>query len=119
MVGTAVAALLALAVLDPERFIAEQNVARFEAGGGLDIEYLSRLSADAVPALMRLPDSPERGCILATIARHNVAEPGEDWREANLSRAAARATIGGLAATTAGSGSDIGRAGEPDCAYGR
>lgn len=101
MLGTAVAALLALAVLDPERFVAEQNVARFEATGRLDGEYLSGLSADAVPALLRLPDSTERTCILGTIARREQAEPDEDWRSANVSRAAARAAAGHLAATRA------------------
>ena len=55
VVGTAVLALLGLAVLNPDRFIADRNVDRYAASGQLDLEYLSRLSADAVPALDRLP----------------------------------------------------------------
>ncbi|WP_250557549.1 DUF4153 domain-containing protein [Pseudonocardia lacus] len=97
MVATAVGALVLLAVLDPERFVAAQNVARFEATGRLDAEYLSRLSADAVPALLALPDSPERTCVLARIAAGNTARGGDDWRTANLSRAAAEASVGHLA----------------------
>ncbi len=112
MLGTAVAALLALAVLDPERFVAEQNVARFEATGRLDGLYLSGLSGDAVPALLRLPDSAERTCILATIALREQAEPEEDWRSANAGRAAARAAIGHLAAT--GADADRWTVPEPD-----
>ena len=111
MVATAVGALLVLAVLDPERFVAAQNVARYEATGKLDAEYLSRLSADAVPALSALPDSPDRTCVLATIAAGNLVDPNgdvdltpEDWRNANLSRAAAQASIGHLAALTDGYG---------------
>jgi hypothetical protein len=97
MVATAVGALLLLAVLDPERLVAEQNVARYAATGDLDGEYLSRLSADAVPALLGLPESAERTCILATIAASNAPDPDDDWRNANLSRAAAEGSVGQLA----------------------
>jgi hypothetical protein len=95
MVATAVGALLVLAVLDPERFIAEQNVARYAAGGDLDADYLAGLSADAVPGLLALPDSARRTCVLASIAAADTA-PG-DWREANLSRARAAQAVGHLA----------------------
>jgi hypothetical protein len=92
MVVAGAVALLALAVSDPERFVAEQNVARFSATGTLDVGYLSGLSADAVPALARLPE-PLRSCALAPIAGR-VDEDG--WREANLSRATARDLLAGV-----------------------
>ena len=95
MVGTAVAALLVLAVLDPERFIADRNVDRFFETGRLDSSYLSGLSADAVPALLRLPEGPERDCVLSTIAWRNQADPDADWRQANLSRATAERLLDG------------------------
>jgi hypothetical protein len=104
MLATAVGALLVLAVLDPERLVAAQNVARHEATGRLDAEYLSRLSADAVPALLALPESAERTCVLATIAAGNAAAPDDDWRSANLSRAAAAGTVGHLAVLAGGAG---------------
>jgi uncharacterized protein DUF4153 len=104
MLATAVGALLVLAVLDPERLVAAQNVARYEATGRLDAEYLSRLSADAVPALLALPESAERTCVLATIAAGNAAAPDDDWRSANLSRAAAAGTVGHLAVLAGGAG---------------
>jgi uncharacterized protein DUF4153 len=113
MAGTAVAALLVLAALDPERFVAEQNVTRYAATGKIDTEYLSRLSADAVPALLALPDSPGRTCVLATIAAGDRPDPDEDWRSANRSRAAARAGVGHLAGSADRTGGDP-LFGEPD-----
>ncbi|ROT33719.1 DUF4173 domain-containing protein [Micromonospora sp. HM5-17] len=85
--GTAVLALLGLAVANPDRLIAEHNVARYDRTGRIDVWYLSRLSADAVPALDRLPD-PLRRCALAWIAYELPAT--DDWRETNLGRIAAR-----------------------------
>ncbi|MCY7343782.1 MAG: DUF4173 domain-containing protein [Pseudonocardia sp.] len=88
MVAAGVLALVALAVLDPERFVAERNVARFEETGRIDTLYLSTLSADAVPALVRLPEA-ERWCSLAGMR----ATPDDDWRSWNASRTAARAAL--------------------------
>jgi hypothetical protein len=61
---SALAALLGLVVLNPERFVAEWNVDRFADTGRIDTVYLGRLSADAVPALAALPE-PVRACVLA------------------------------------------------------
>jgi hypothetical protein len=93
MVAAGMLALLGLAVLDPERFVAEHNVARWVETGRLDTSYLSTLSADAVPVLDELP-APLRDCTLAGAAAR-LAEP-DDWRNANLSRAAARDVLGGV-----------------------
>ncbi|MGK2865864.1 MAG: DUF4153 domain-containing protein, partial [Mycobacterium sp.] len=57
-----VAALLGLAVLNPERLIADRNIDRYEQTGQLDATYLSGLSADIDPALHRLPE-PVRQCV--------------------------------------------------------
>lgn len=89
MVVTGVVALLALAWLDPERFVAERNVARFAETGRIDTDYLVTLSADAVGPLLRLPE-PQRSCALVGIASRLGPD---DWRSANASRAAARATV--------------------------
>jgi hypothetical protein len=81
--GTAVTGavvLLALALADPERIVAEQNVARFVETGRIDPVYLSHLSTDAVPALLALPD-PRQWCAL-------VPDGADDWRSLNASRAA-------------------------------
>ena len=96
VVATGVAAVMALAVLNPDRFIAEQNIARWQAAAPgqeaqLDVHYLSSLSADALPALMCLPEEQR----LATVTRVGDALADEDWRSANLSRAHARRLLAG------------------------
>jgi hypothetical protein len=92
MVAVGMLALLGLAVLDPERFVAEHNVGRWIDTGRLDTSYLSTLSADAVPALVALPE-PLRSCTLVDVAA-GLAEP-DDWRSSNRSRAAARDVLRG------------------------
>jgi Domain of unknown function (DUF4173) len=93
MVAAGMLALLGLAALDPERFVAQHNVTRWVETGRIDVGYLSTLSADAVPPLLQLPE-PARSCALAPIAR--TLEPDGDWRDANFGRAAARAQLTGL-----------------------
>jgi hypothetical protein len=81
------AALALFTALNPEGIIAARNVDRFAAIGRLDTAYLSHLSADAVPALTRLP-AGVRGCVLG--ARGPVAGAGDGWAAANFARAGAR-----------------------------
>ncbi|WP_410649001.1 DUF4153 domain-containing protein [Amycolatopsis sp. cmx-4-54] len=87
-IGAAVAALLGLAVLDPERFIADRNIDRIAHGRTLDTRYLATFSADVVPAAERLPE-PLRSCVLRRVMT-DVSQ--DDWREWNLSRSLARQT---------------------------
>lgn len=82
--------LLGLAVLNPDRFIAERNVARYAIHNNSDIWYLSNLSADAAPALDKLPPGA-RGCALSQISRDLQDEDG--WRGWNLARAEARRIV--------------------------
>jgi hypothetical protein len=97
MVAAGMIALLGLAALNPERFVAEHNVARWVDTGRIDAAYLGSLSADAVPPLAELPE-PTRSCVLATIAAQLPA-PDDDWRSANLARAAARDQLGHVVTT--------------------
>ncbi|WP_203710554.1 DUF4153 domain-containing protein [Asanoa siamensis] len=83
--------LLALAILNPDRFIADRNVDRYESTGRIDLSYLSTLSADAVPALDRLTGD-DRACALWRIARKLDAAP-DDWRSANTARHEARTLL--------------------------
>ncbi len=87
--GTAVAGLLLVALVSPDRFIADRNVDRYFRTGDIDVHYLSTLSADAVPALDRLPE-PARSCALWQIA---VDLKPDDWRSWNLGRAEARTIL--------------------------
>jgi hypothetical protein len=87
VVGSAVAALIGLAALNPDHFIADRNVARYEQTKKIDVAYLAGLSADAAPALDRLP-YPQRGCALGDVADDLAKD--HDWREWNLARSRAR-----------------------------
>lgn len=90
--AVAVAALLGLAILNPDAFIARQNVARFAETGRIDVDYLATLSADAVPALQALP-APYRSCALTTINNKLAGDRPEAWLEWNLGRSSARAQL--------------------------
>jgi hypothetical protein len=89
--GTAVAGLLAVAALNPDGFIAARNVDRYLQTRDIDVWYLSTLSADAAPALDRLP-AQLRSCALSRIAE-NLHAQDDDWRTWNLGRSRARAVI--------------------------
>ncbi len=75
VVATAAAALLGLAAINADGFVADRNVARFEATGKLDTAYLQGLSADAVPAIARLPE-PLRSCVLGGLVVDEDGGPG-------------------------------------------
>jgi hypothetical protein len=81
---TGVAALLGLAALNPDAWIARQNLDRYEDTGEVDWTYLADLSDDALPVLRELPDDLEDCAI-------DVAGDGhDDWLEWNLGRWRAR-----------------------------
>ncbi|MEV5826526.1 DUF4173 domain-containing protein [Spirillospora sp. NPDC052242] len=98
------ASLLALAAINPDAFIAERNVDRFEATGKIDVLYLRNLSADAVPALDRLPE-PQRSCALRQIAGN--LEEDEPATAANLARARARDLLADSPVNVHTSGYDV------------
>ena len=75
VVATAAAALLGLAAINADGFVADRNVARYDATGKLDTAYLQGLSADAVPAITRLPE-PLRSCVLGGLVVKEDGGPG-------------------------------------------
>ncbi|MBL8950615.1 MAG: DUF4173 domain-containing protein [Myxococcaceae bacterium] len=88
----ALAGLVGLNVLDPERFIVEKNLARYDAIGQLDLPYLLSLSPDALPALregLAKRDALQGSLSLACAPRSDLEETG--WQAANLARHRARA----------------------------
>jgi hypothetical protein len=91
VVGVATVTLLGLAALDPDAWIARHDVARYQSTGDIDTSYLSGLSADAVPELLRLPE-PLRSCAVEPIARR-LEELPHPWYDDNLARACARAAL--------------------------
>lgn len=81
-------AALTFWVGDPDRRIAAHNVERYEDTGRIDTYHLSKLSADAVPALLRLP-APLREQALGH-QRARLAREGDGLAGANRARARAR-----------------------------
>lgn len=51
--------LAGLNLLNPDAFIAKKNLERFAASGKIDVYYLSRLSADALPQTVTVLDSEQ------------------------------------------------------------
>jgi Domain of unknown function (DUF4173) len=86
-VGGTALVLVAFSFADPDRLIAERNVDHWRETGRIDLAYLAGLSADAVPALDRLPE-PLRSEALGPLAEEVGAE--QPWSSANLARARAR-----------------------------
>jgi len=97
VVAVGVLTLLGLAVLDPDRFVADRNIDRYQTSGRLDIEHLSTLSADAVPAFDRLTEV-ERTCVLWTITA-GLTNRHDGWRDLNVARERARDVIAAWPAT--------------------
>lgn len=82
--------MVGVVLIDPDRRIAERNVDRFVRDGKIDLDYARGLSADAAPALAKLPPS-ERGYTLAE-TRLRLAED-DGWAEWNLARGRAREAL--------------------------
>jgi hypothetical protein len=84
VVALAAVSLLALAAVDPDAYVADRNVTRYEQTGRIDLDYVATLSADAAPALDRLP--PElRDCALERLAPA-LRQESTPWWNVNLSR---------------------------------
>lgn len=79
--------IMGMTIANPDAVIAEHNVQRYTTTGRIDLDYLQSLSADAVPALDRLPE-PLRSCALR--ATEIGPTDGLSW---NLGRARAEAVL--------------------------
>jgi hypothetical protein len=88
VVALVTVSLLVLAAVNPDAWIAGHNVRRFADTGRLDVAYLSTLSADAVPALLKLP-APQRACALGPLVAA-LSRTDDPWFDANLARSRAR-----------------------------
>ncbi|MFC5495060.1 DUF4153 domain-containing protein [Nocardioides caricicola] len=98
--------LLLLAAINPDAWVAQHNVDRYEDTGKVDWFYLQQLSADAVPVLATLPDDVV-GCALSG---HELED--DDWLEWNLGRHRAQPLLeewlpaGGYDSTSCAAASD-------------
>ena len=90
---TGAVALLGLAAINPDAWVAGRNIDRYETTTVLDISYLQGLSADAAPVIAgRLP-ADAAACALRYLSSHQLSEDNEDPLAWNLGRARAEAVI--------------------------
>ncbi|WP_051970022.1 DUF4153 domain-containing protein [Kitasatospora azatica] len=87
VVASAAIATLAYGLASPDALVAQQNVDRFQQTGRIDLAYLRDLSADAAPALDRLPVD-FRSCALSRIGGELDART--PWYAISLRAAEAR-----------------------------
>jgi hypothetical protein len=90
------ASAFAVNLVNPERFVAERNVARFRATGKIDIEYLLSLGPDAKPSVASvLSELPLEQAVFERLCEQaeTLAREPSGWRSANLGRASARAAL--------------------------
>lgn len=90
-----IVAVLTLAVLNPDALIARVNLDRARDGATLDTAYLTHLSADAVPELIRHFETvpADARCDLARSLLRQHTDRSPDWRAANRSMVRASALI--------------------------
>jgi hypothetical protein len=91
-----VVALIALAAVNPDGWIAQRNIDRYADTGRVDWPYLHGLSDDAVPTLTQLPRSVQHCALEGRTASH------DDWLEWNLGRARAADALAGASTTPLG-----------------
>ena len=92
VLASGVVAMLTLAAVNPDAYIARHDVDRYERTGQIDPAYLATLSADAFPALDRLP-APLRACALEDLAPALRSMPADPWYDFNLARSRARTAL--------------------------
>jgi two-component system, OmpR family, sensor histidine kinase BaeS len=66
-------AVLALAAVNPDAWVANRNIDRYEATGKLDVDYLQSLSADAAPVIVARLSEHQAGCILQLLPHNQLA----------------------------------------------
>jgi hypothetical protein len=80
--------IAAMNLLNPDAFIAQKNLERFNATGKIDFDYLAGLSSDAAPVLVNIfekGDATARSPLGRALYDRSVAESG-GWQSWNQSR---------------------------------
>jgi hypothetical protein len=90
IVAVSAATALTFAASNPDRRIAERNVERYAETGKLDSRYLDGLSADAAPAIARLP---WRAAACSTLSVRRALGGRDGLAGANAGRSAARRAL--------------------------
>ncbi|MCY1017423.1 DUF4153 domain-containing protein [Pyxidicoccus sp. MSG2] len=95
---TALGAVVAVNAVNPDALIVRLNIARATDSSGPDVSYLSGLSSDAVPELVR-DTAPAQGWRTGLLLQYKERLPAEgSWPEWNLAHARARHALQGAGA---------------------
>ena len=87
-------ALVGIAALNPDAWVAQRNLDRYEATGKLDLDYLQTLSADAAPVIVDGLPQDVAGCVLQLLPYNSLRpEALDDPRAWNLGRSRAEDAI--------------------------
>jgi hypothetical protein len=90
-------ALIGLAAINPDAWVAQRNLDRYAATGKLDLDYLQTLSADAAPVIVEELDPEVSGCVLQLLPMNELRpEVLDDPRAWNLGRARAEDAVARL-----------------------
>ena len=79
-------------IINPDAFIARQNIDRFDRVGKIDADHLAHLSGDAVPVVAKFLDHPDKdvrqqaASILYRQKQHSAADHFTEWQSANWGR---------------------------------
>jgi hypothetical protein len=91
--------LLLGGLANPEAWVAERNIARYEATAKLDVRYLESLGADAVPTILAGLPPEVLGCFSTTaFGATSVLDGNLEW---NLGRVRAADALAAAAAAPA------------------
>ncbi|MBC9718345.1 DUF4173 domain-containing protein [Streptomyces sp. TRM66268-LWL] len=91
VIASAAGGVLVFGLVSPDGMVAEQNVQRYLDTKKFDVYYVSGLSADAVPALDKLPE-PVRSCALAPLMQ-SLGEDEAPWYAMSYGESRARSII--------------------------
>ena len=96
---TGAVAVLGLAAINPDGWVAGRNIDRFEATGTLDLRYLQSLSQDAAPVIAdRLPGDMA-ACVLVSLVRDGGLGEDDGPLAWNLGRSRAAEAVADLDAS--------------------
>ncbi|MFQ5704997.1 MAG: DUF4153 domain-containing protein [Gemmatimonadales bacterium] len=95
--------LAVLNTVNPDAAIVRVNLARAEGGNEFDMDYATRLSADAIPRFIERMSAltPEVQCEVLRSAAQRSTRGGGDWRTWNLARSRAKRALSRRAACPA------------------
>ncbi|WP_157953223.1 DUF4153 domain-containing protein [Nocardioides allogilvus] len=93
---TGAVAVLGLAAVNPDAWVAGRNLDRYEATGQVDLVYLQGLSADAAPVIAEGLPADVAACVLRDLPGNQRSAENDDALGWNLGRARAEDALAGL-----------------------